>query len=268
VANPSLFLKKGFTKAFEYVIMKRLQEAGKEVQMIKIAIVEDNKIASDTLLEYLNIYSEKSGETFESIVFRDAISFLTGYKSVYDIVFMDIELPHLDGMAAAAKLRQVDKKILLIFVTNMAQFAVKGYEVDALDYIVKPVGYSNFELKLKKAVALVKSNTDAITINKAGGLIRLPAREVKFIEASGHKIIYHTDADEVQGGGESLSELEVKLRPYGFLRCNNCYLVNVRQIESVQGYVITMYGGEEVQISRPRKKNFMTELADWLGKGN
>lgn len=236
--------------------------------MIKIAIVEDNKIASDTLLEYLNIYSEKSGETFESIVFRDAISFLTGYKSVYDIVFMDIELPHLDGMAAAAKLRQVDKKILLIFVTNMAQFAVKGYEVDALDYIVKPVGYSNFELKLKKAVALVKSNTDTITINKAGGLIRLPAREVKFIEATAIKLSITPTRTKCKVEENLFPNWRSNFCPYGFLRCNNCYLVNVRQIESVQGYVITMYGGEEVQISRPRKKNFMTELADWLGKGN
>ncbi len=236
--------------------------------MIKIAIVEDSPSASDKLLEYLDVYARKSGEAFESVVFRDAISFLTGYKSIYDIVFMDIELPHLDGMAAAEKLRRLDKKILLVFVTNMAQFAVKGYEVDAFDYLVKPVGYNNFELKLKKAIALIRLNSDVVVINKTSGMLRIPAREIRFIESSGHKIVYHTDDGEMTSSGDSLSELEEKLKPSGFLRCNNCYLVNFRHILSVRGYVITIYGGEELQISRPRKKNFMIELADWLGKGS
>jgi hypothetical protein len=235
--------------------------------MIKIAIVEDNSVASGKLLEYLRIFSEKTGVTFETTVFVDAISFLTGYKSVYDLVFMDIELPHLDGMTAAAKLRLVDKKILLMFVTNMAQFAVKGYEVDALDYIVKPVSYNNFELKMKKAVEHIKSDSDVIVINKSGGMFRLLAREVKFIESSGHKIIYHTETEDVLGGSESLSELEEKLLGCGFLRCNNCYLVNFRHIRSVQGYAVVMSDGEELQISRPRKKKFMTDFAERMGKG-
>ena len=235
--------------------------------MIKVAIVEDDKQAAARLSEYLGAFSQNTGVSFDTSVFGDAISFLTGYKAVYDIVFMDIELPHLDGMTAAAKLRQLDKKILLLFVTNMAQFAVKGYEVDALDYLVKPVGYSNFEMKMKKAVALVRSASEVIVISKSGGMFRLFAREVRYIESSGHKIVYHTDTGEVAGGNESLSELEEKLAPCGFLRCNNCYLVNFRHIRSVQGYVVTVTGGEELQISRPRKKAFMTGLADRIGKG-
>lgn len=235
--------------------------------MIRVAIVEDSRQAASTLTEFLDLFSEKTGVSFSVSLFGDAISFLTGYKAVYDIVFMDIELPRLDGMTAAEKLRRMDKKILLLFVTNMAQFAVKGYEVDAFDYIVKPVGYNNFELKMKKAVALIRSASDVIVINRSSGVVRLLAREVKYVESSGHKIVYHTDTGEVQGGNESLSELEERLGPIGFLRCNNCYLVNFRHILSAQGYVVTVSDGEQLQISRPRKKSFMTGLADRIGKG-
>ncbi len=70
------------------------------------------------------------------------------YRADYDIVFMDIELPGINGMEAAHRLREIDQQVILIFVTNMAQFAVKGYEVDALDYIIKPAQYGPLSIKL------------------------------------------------------------------------------------------------------------------------
>lgn len=238
--------------------------------MIKVAIVEDSESASDKLLEYIAAFSKKSeGEfEFETTVYRDAVSFLTNYKSVYDLVFMDIELPLLDGMTAAEKLRKMDTKIMIIFVTNMSQFAVRGYEVGAFDYILKPVVYNNFELKMKKAASLIRSESDAIVINKPGAVLRVLARDVRYIEVSGHKIVYHLEGESVSGGSESLSGLEARLAPLGYVRCNKCYLVNCRHIQCVQGSIVTLFGGEELLISRPRKKSFMLGLAQWLGKGN
>ena len=144
--------------------------------MIKIAIVEDTPAEAQTLSDSVAAFFKKEGAAFECTVYGDAMSFLTGYKSVYDMVFMDIELPLLDGMTAAEKLRKFDKKILLIFVTNMAQFAVKGYAVDAFDYIVKPVRYQNFEMKMKKALARIRAEMDAIVVAKPGGMIRVRTR--------------------------------------------------------------------------------------------
>lgn len=234
--------------------------------MIKIAIVEDTPAEAEQLSQFLGTFFHKEEVAFECTVFSDAISFLTGYKSIYDMVFMDIELPLLDGMTAAEKLRQFDKKILLIFVTNMAQFAVKGYAVDAFDYVVKPVRYQNFEMKMKKALARIQSEMDAIVVSKPGGMIRVRTGDIKFIEARGHNIIYHLDSGEIEGSSTSLASLEERLSPLGFLRCNKCYLVNYKHIQAVQGNFVTVYGGDELQISRLRKKQFMTELADWMGK--
>ena len=107
--------------------------------MYKFAIVEDNEAAAEKLAGFLERYANENNEVFEIIKFHDALDFLDGYRTVYDAVFMDIEMPGIDGMEAAHRLRRLDQKVILVFVTNMASYAVKGYEVNATDYIVKPV---------------------------------------------------------------------------------------------------------------------------------
>lgn len=235
--------------------------------MFKIAIVEDNRAAAEKMQGYLERYAQSHKENFDIAVFGDALAFLDSYRRIYDMVFMDIELPFINGMEAAQKLREIDQQVVLIFVTNMAQFAVKGYEVDALDYLVKPVHYGDFELKLHRAVSRLKESQEALLVQRQSGMIRLKLQEISYIEVRGHTLIFHTEAGEITGSG-TLQELENKLRNKGFLRCNKCYLVNQRHIAAVQGYTLVMAQGEELQISRPRKKTFMIELAETMGNEN
>lgn len=236
--------------------------------MVNVAIVEDDDNAAKLLESYLKNYEKKQSISFNIKRFSDAVSFLTDYRKVYDIIFMDIEMPDLNGLDAALKLRVFDKEAVLIFVTNMAQFAVKGYEADALDFMIKPINYQDFVLKLKKAISIVSSNAEVqIVVAQVSGFTRLSTKKISYIEVMGHKLNYHTDSEIVSGTG-SLSKLEEKLKAYNFMRCNNCYLVNPKFILSVQGYTINMLGGEKLQISIPKKKKFMMELTDWLGQGN
>ncbi len=234
--------------------------------MFKTAIVEDNSVDAGKLKDFLERFAAKSGEVFIITVFKDAADFLNGYKQIYDMVFMDIELPGINGMEAAHKLRAMDGKVTLIFVTNMARFAVKGYEVDAADYVVKPVHYGEFELKMKRIIRRHKEADESILVVRQSGYMRLLLREIRYIEVQGHTLMFHTETGMVNGGG-TLSETEAKLAGRGFLRCNKCYLVNQRHIVAVEGYTLKMTGGEEVQISRPRKKAFMSELAESMGDG-
>lgn len=140
--------------------------------MIRTVIVEDDDAAAELLAGYLDRYGGEHGETFSSVRYDNAVTFLEKYASDADIVFMDIEMEDLDGMKAAAKLRERDRSVTLIFVTNMAQFAIKGYEVDALDFIVKPVGYHDFAFRLKKAVARIRANEEKyVSVNLLGGRV-------------------------------------------------------------------------------------------------
>lgn len=120
--------------------------------MYTIAIVEDDKTQAESLKEYLLRYAAENGEAFAVKTFANAVVFLENYTAVYDVVFMDIKMPYLNGIAAAHKLRELDKNVLLFFITSLTQYAIRGYEVDALNYIVKPVEYNEFALKFRKAM--------------------------------------------------------------------------------------------------------------------
>ena len=116
--------------------------------MLRIAIVEDDEKYADLLQEYLKKYGEERSEEFCCVMHKNAVVFLNNYKANYDIVFMDIDLPHMNGMTASQKLREVDKQVVLVFVTNLAQMAIKGYEVNAYDFIVKPVSYYGVQMQI------------------------------------------------------------------------------------------------------------------------
>lgn len=236
--------------------------------MINIAVVEDENTDADKLVGYLYAYSEKCGSGFGITRYADAVGFLSEREKCYDLVFMDIMMPNMNGMRAAGKFREFDKKAKLIFVTNMAKFAIKGYEVDAFDFLVKPINYPDFEMKMKKVVELIKSEVDdRVMISGSGSIKRLSVNSVYYIEVSDHKLLYHTYDGSFTIAG-SLSATEEKFKAYGFLRCNSCYLLNPKHIDAVDGHTVTMVNGDRLQISHPRKKTFMEELAEWMGKGN
>lgn len=226
---------------------------------IHIAIVEDDTTASKTLLDYLQRYSRENHTQFQISTFDNAVSILDRYAADYDIVFMDIRMPYLNGMDAAHKLRALDQKVILIFVTSLTQYAIEGYEVNALSYIVKPVKYYDFAMKLSRAVNQIPLlNGTELEIRTRAGTIRLDPREIQYAESQGHRLTIHTfNGDYVQFS--SLSKLEGQLSGFHFARCNNCYLVNLRHVIRVKGYSVFL-SNCELKISQPRKKAFVQAL--------
>ena len=236
--------------------------------MTNIAIVEDDVKTQELLKSYLADFTAKSGEEFRVHCFENPVNFLTDYRANYDIVLMDIELPHMNGMEVSHKLREMDKSVTLIFVTNMAQFAVEGYAVDAFDYIVKPVSCDDFALKLDRALKRIRRASDVklkIAVNYSIKLIL--SSQLKYVEVIGHKLIYHTVSDGNLTTTGTLKEVEEKLAGKGFAKCNNCYLVNLRFVTGIEKQTVTV-GDEELQISYPKRKDFMRALNDHLGSGS
>lgn len=233
--------------------------------MLRAALVEDSQEDAGKILLYLKQFGEKQRITFQTDHFFSAELFLDRYRPVYDIVFMDIELPGSNGMDAARKLRRIDPAVTLIFITNLSAFAVNGYEVDALDYMLKPVTYPMFQLKMQKAVRHIeKDGSGSLSIALKGQqIVRIPLTDLLYIEVRGHYLLYHTETSVYEARG-SLRELEEKLISHHFLRCNNCYLVNLRHIRSVEDNVVIV-GEDRLPISRPKKKSFLDGLTEYLG---
>lgn len=233
--------------------------------MINFAIVEDEDQEANALMDCMGRYERENDVSFAIDRYRDAVSFLENNKN-YDVVFMDIMLPNMNGMEAAARMRKMDTTTVLIFVTNMAQFAVKSYEVDAFDYILKPVTYERVTFKLNKILNAMKANrSTSITVRSDGGYVRFDSSSIYYIEISGHKLIYVTDKGSYSENG-TLKVLEEKLKEQQFMRCNSCYLVNPEHISSVKGLSVVMRNGDELKISQPKKKAFMNELTTYFGQ--
>ena len=217
--------------------------------MRNIAIVEDEDEAAAKLTDYIKKYAAAFGQEFKVTRFTNAADFLS------------------NGMDGAVELRKLDKTVSIIFITNLVQFAQKGYEVDAVSFLVKPVSYFDFSLKFRKALDIYVMNEErSITIKYQGGLCRISTDKLMYVEIITHRLYYHLIDGDLEVTGV-LSEVERELREYGFLRCNKCYLVNPKFIVSVKGFDLQV-GNRTLQISRPRRAAFLAELASWYaGQG-
>lgn len=231
--------------------------------MIRVAIVEDEESAACALREYFLRFQETSREPFQITSYDNAVSFLEHYHG-FDLVMMDIRMPHMNGMDAAVRLRKLDTQCVLIFVTNMAQYAVKGYEVDALDFVVKPVSYYNFAMKMEKALRVCqRRKTSSIRVLSDGELRVIATDDLYYVEVSNHNLIFHTRQGLLHLWG-NLGKIEKQVQGKGFARCSACYLVNLTYVTGVRRDFVTVHG-EELRMTRTKKKEFLNALTDYLG---
>ena len=232
---------------------------------VYVAIIEDEDGEARAIEDALEKASvEKDGAiTFRLHRFKDAIAFLTGYKPMYDIVFMDIGLPGMDGFKASKKLREIDKYVLLIFVTSMQRFALAGYEVSAFDFVVKPVKYGNFRMKLFRALEKLDSSDEMkIKVPSTQGARFIPVSTIKYVEIMNHDLVFHTTEGNVNSYG-TLKKIEELLPPNSFAKCNSCYLVNLRYVTKIKEFT-AFVGGDELKISHAKKKEFLQAIAAYM----
>lgn len=233
--------------------------------MVRIAVVEDEDIYVRQLTDYLYQYGREAGEEFDVAVFRDGDGITSKYEAKFDIILMDIQMKFVDGMTAAKEIRNIDSKVIIIFITNMTQYAIRGYEVDALDYVLKPVDYFAFSQRIAKAVSrLRRRDRKFMMVNVRGGVMRLDVEDIYYIESKGHNLIFHTAGGEYSGYG-TMKQVQEELENAGFSRGNKCYLMNLKHVEGIQDKCAVIKG-EKLQLSRPRMNSFMQELTKYWGE--
>ena len=217
--------------------------------MIRIALVEDDPAKE---------YEKESKERISVQTFSDGEDIVTEYRADYDIILMDVEMKFMDGMSAAEEIRKMDTEVVIIFITNMPQYAIQGYRVDALDYVLKPVSYFAFTQRIDRALTrLKKREKKYLTIAVKGGMMKLDLSEICYVEVQDHDLIYHTVGQDYRTKG-TMRDAEER-----FFRCNRCYLVNLDFVENFQGSDITV-NGDCIQVSRARKKAFLNALNDFM----
>lgn len=234
--------------------------------MLNIAVVEDDSKYCQVLCEYIRKYEEtlSENEKISITTYSDGIDIASEYTAKFDIIFLDIQMKLLDGMKTAQAIRKLDSNVLIIFVTSSVEYAVQGYTVDAIGYLIKPVKYLAFSQILQKAIKqLNRQAKEYIAITMDSGKLRLDISRIYYIESQRHDIFINTEDGQFITDGP-LKRFEELLSSKGFSKCHNAYLVNLKHVEQVTNSDITI-SGKTLPLSRTKKKAFLDSLADYIG---
>lgn len=232
--------------------------------MIRLAIVEDEDNYAIQLEKYINKYEQESSSVFKVTRFKDGDEIVNNYKCQFDIILMDIEMKFMDGMSAAEEIRKVDKDVVIMFITNMTNYAIRGYQVDALDYVIKPVKYFAFSQKLDRALTRISKHKTkkSITVEYSNGIQKIDVDNIIYIETEGHNLLIHLEATTIKIRAK-LKDYEEMLAEDDFFRINKGYLVNLKHVEGIEG-TSCIIADEKLIISRNRTSDFMQTLVEYM----
>ena len=234
--------------------------------LIKIAILEDQPDQAKRLLDMLQRYGgEHEDFSYTAVHYDRSIQLLEAYTCDIDLLFLDIQMPDMLGIDVAKKIREIDSMVMIVFITTLTQYAIEGYSVGAFDYVVKPVRYDAFVAKLDRARRMLahRHSCASIEVRTKEGSRRLSADEVLYIEIVNHDVLIHTDTEVYRQWG-SLKPYEDQLREAHFVRCNSCYLVNLKYVRGINGDSVIVHR-DELPISKPKRKDFLAALAQYKG---
>lgn len=234
--------------------------------MYAVLIVEDDVREAEVLRSHLRRFGKERDVEFKITWLSSAFDLIK--RSAHsDLVFLDIGLPGISGMEAAQMLRLSDETKPIVFVTNLAQYAVKGYEVDASDFIVKPVTYRDFALRMGKLLRRLElDSVRRIVLSTLSGTKVISRSLLEYVEVKNHSLSFYVVGEEspLLGRG-SLKEFEQLNGAHPLLRISKSVLVNMERIEWVRGREIRLIGGTTLHINRSYKRDASERIARYLG---
>ncbi len=230
--------------------------------MVKIGIVEDDNTCYEQVMECIRRFEMENKVSFSTEWMKDGDELLRRQKQNFDILLLDIRMKFVDGMEAAAEIRKTDENVIIIFITTMAQLAIKGYEVGALDYLLKPLDYFAFQRSMRLALNKIeKTKKKYVQFKIKSGIHRMAVDDIHYIESLKHVLCIHTSKGSFEAYG-TIKDYEETLEPFYFCRGNNGYLINLRYVKTIKGQVVTV-ADEELTLSRGRRDLFMGKLLNY-----
>lgn len=240
-----------------------------EIVLLKIGILEDEPKQMQRITDFLEQFRQEHPPFSYTVDWYErGAHLLERYQRDCDLLFLDIQLPDMLGIEAAHRIREMDQNVMIIFVTNLTQYAIEGYSVRAFDYVLKPVSYAAFSAKLERALRILSHREQQVSIDIRcrEGSRRLSSDMILYFEVFDHDLIIHTDQGDMKQWG-SLSKYEKMLEGAHFARCNSCYLVNLKFVRGVERDTVVV-GQDRLSISKSRRKAFLAALAQYKGGSN
>lgn len=234
--------------------------------MYQVAVVEDEEECRRQIEEYILRYGQEHNLSFQVTTYEDGQEIAEDEHAVYDIIFFDIEMEGMNGMDAAAEVRRRDADVVIVFITNMAQYAIAGYAVGALDFVLKPIDYYGFSFRMQRAMGrMKKKETVEIVINTPHGMKRIDSGDIYYVEIENRILHYYTAEGEFTQRG-TMQSAEEQLKDYHFVKCNHWYLVNVKYVSEISDNIVCV-ADSRLEISRRNRTAFIKAVTEYIGGG-
>jgi len=226
--------------------------------VIRIAICDDSPAFLNQTKFMIDHWDTPAKTRLSTELFEDGDALLSAHaKSPFDIILLDIVMPLLSGMEAARELRQRDKTVKIVFLTNSTEFAIESYSVKASNYLLKPLNPDSFFACLDELISEIQSTAKRITVKGVDASHRVTLSEIEYIEAQGKHVVLHLKGNRSIESPEPFYTFEnVLMLNDGFFKCHRSYIVNIHRIDNYSHTDAVMNSGAQVPIARSCYKSF------------
>ena len=227
--------------------------------MIKFAICEDEDIQADINKNYIEMWAEKNKVKYKIDVFESADKFLFKwmYEEVYDVIILDVHMENMSGMELATRIRFIDDDVIIIFISGMEEYILDGYNVSALNYLLKPLKKEKFFSVLDKAKEKRGKNINSnnfLVLYKGKNMMKIDYNDIYYIIAFDHYIDIHVK-DKIYTFNKKISDLEIILPKGRFVRCHRSYIVNIKYVKNINKSNLLLDNDIKIPVSKTRMKD-------------
>lgn len=233
--------------------------------MLHIAICDDEQRFVDHLTGLIRQYAAETSEEIKVTPYYDGLELIEKYDPTVDLIFLDIQMKIINGLRTAERVRQMDEKVGIIFLTTLTQYGLEGYKYHAANYIIKPIKYVRLRDELNQFLA--RSRLDdfpSLVVKNDSGRYKIFLKNLRYIETFNRNLLFHTEQENILCY-KSMKEIEQELKGQGFARSHSSYLVNLFYVKGARKLEIRLITGEVLPISQPKRKQFMEELTEYWG---
>ena len=182
----------------------------------------------------MNQYSKETGRDIKITAYYDGMELIEKYDTTVDLIFLDIRMKLVNGLHAAERIRQMDERVGIIFLTTLTQYGLEGYKYQATNYIIKPLKYARLKSELNKFVERSqKEENPFLVIANDTGKYKAPLKSIRYIETYNRNLMFHTEQENIVCY-KSMKEMERELCDKNFARCHTSYIVNLFYVKGIK----------------------------------
>lgn len=231
--------------------------------MLHIAICDDEPYISDKIRTMVSDFFHRKNLEIAVTQFSNGEELLE-YGKIIDILFLDIQMNGIDGMETARKLRNRKFKGFLIFITVLKEMVFQAFDVQAYDYLVKPIEERQFEKTMGRLLETIQNASEAgLLVQKGYESSIIALEDIVFCEIIDRKIYLHLASSEVVDFYERIEKLETRLDSR-FFRCHRSFLINLKYLKNYKNGTAYMEGGKQIPVSRLRSKEFSNVILQYM----